>query len=60
MDLVFVDYTLDDLLYFILFQLCNFVDGTALVAMLLDDFDILEIVDMRNDDVFLEMRHFHL
>ena len=56
----FVDDAFDDILDFVLLQFCNFIDGTALIIVLLDYFDIFKVVDLRNDDVFLEMRHFDL
>ena len=56
----FIDDAFDDILDFILLQFCNFINRTALVAMLLDDSDIFEIIDLWVNDIFLEMWHFYL
>lgn len=51
----FIDDSIDDTLYPFLFQLCDFIDGTVLKPTALYDFDISNVVYLRDDDVFLKI-----
>ena len=56
---LFVDNLFDDILYFIFLEESYLIDGTFLIAISVNEFDIFEIINLRNDDFFLEVWYLH-
>ena len=57
---LFIDDAFDDIFNLFLFQFCNFVGGTVFVSVVLDDLDIFQVVDLRDDHILLKIRSLHI
>ena len=55
-----VDDAMDNFLDIVLFEELHFVRRGLCLPTALNQFDILKVIDLRDDDVFLEVRQFHL
>lgn len=56
---LFVDDLFDDILYFIFLEESYLIDGAFLVTKGVNEFDIFEIINLGNDDFFLEVGYLY-